>query len=92
MTSGTRIDSITAALTDPVTVDGTTWHPLAEIEMLPESATLRCPGDALASAALSHETTFGRSTTFIGLFALGFGLVALVLGSGAIVIGRYLPR
>lgn len=92
VTSGTRIDSIAAALTGPVTVDRTTWHPLAEIEVLPEAATLRCPGDALTSAALSGETTFGRSTTAIGVFALAFGLVALVLGSGAILVGRYLPR
>lgn len=92
LTSGIRIDSIAAALMDPVTVDGTTWHPLAEIEVLAESATLRCPGDALASAALSHETTFGRSTTTIAVLALAFGLVALVLGSGAMVVGRYLPR
>lgn len=81
----TRIDDFTFALGDPVTVDETTWYPFTEIEVLSEPATLRCPGVDLASVALSQESTFGRSTTFIGMIALGSGLFALVLGTGALL-------
>lgn len=92
LASGTAIGGLAYALGDPVTVDGTTWYPFTEIDVLPEPATLRCAEGDLASVALSQETTFGRTTTFIGVFGLGMGLVAVVLGALALLGGWMIRR
>lgn len=85
----TRMDSFTHALRDAVTVEETTWHPFTEIELRSSPATLTCPGDTLASAALSRPTTFGSLSGVIGAFALSSGLVSLVLGTLALVARRW---
>lgn len=84
--SGTRIGDFAFALSDPVTVDGTTWYPFAEIEVRSEPATLRCPGGDLSTVALSQESTFGPSTMLIGAVALGAGVLGLVMGSGGLLV------
>lgn len=90
--SGTRIGDFDFALGAPVTLDGTTWYPFTQIEVLPQPATLHCPGDDLASAALSRESTFGRSTTVIGVVALVSGLMGLVLGAGGLLTAWVVRR
>lgn len=90
--SGTRIGNFDFALGDPVTVGGTTWYPFTEIELRSEPATLRCAGDTLASAALSQQSTFGRSSTVIGLVALGAGVLGLVMGIPALIAGWTIRR
>lgn len=86
--SGTRIGNFDFALGDPVTVDGTTWYPFTEIDLRSAPATLRCSGDVLTSAAVSEQSTFGRSSTFIGYFALGSGAIGLILGVVALIAAR----
>lgn len=90
--SGTRLGAFDHALDDPVTVDGTTWYPFTQIELGSDPATLRCPGDLLSSAGVSQQSTFGGMTTFIGAFALGSGLLSLVLGVGALLAVRLVRR
>ena len=90
--SGNRIGGFDFALGDPVTVDGATWYPFAQIEVLPEPSTLRCSEADLTTLALSQESTFGRSTLAFGAIALGFGLFAIVLGAAALVAARMVRR
>lgn len=90
--SATKLGGLDYALGEPVTVDGTTWHPFTEIDLMPRPATLRCPGDVLAPAAISQQSTFGGSTTLIGSFALGAGLFALVMGVLALLASRVVRR
>lgn len=85
--SGTRVGNFDFALGDPITVEGTTWHPFTQIELRSEPATLTCPGDTLTPAALSEQSTFGRSTTTVGLVALGAGVLGLVMGVPALIAG-----
>lgn len=92
LASGTRIGDFDFALGDPVTARGATWYPFTEIELESQPATLRCSGDILSSAAVSEQSTFGRSSTFIGGFALGSGLLALVLGIVALLAGWKIRR
>lgn len=90
--SATRIGDFDRVLGEPVMVDGTTWYPFTEIEVRSEEATLSCSGDTLSSTAVSEQTTFGRSATFIGLIALGAGVAGLVLGSGALIVAWVVRR
>lgn len=90
--SGTRIGNVDFALGDPITVEGTTWHPFAQIELRSEPATLTCSDDTLSPAALSEQSTFGRSTTLIGLVALGAGILGLVMGIPALIAGWTIRR
>lgn len=86
--SGTRIGNFDFALGDPVTVDGTTWYPFTEIDLRSAPTTLRCSGGVLTSAAVSEQSTFGRSSSFIGYFALGSGAIGLILGVVALITAR----
>ena len=88
--SGTRLGAFDHALADPVTVDGTTWHPFTQVELRSDPATLQCSGDTLTSAALSEQSTFGRLTTLVGVVALGAGLLGIVGGVAALVVARVL--
>lgn len=90
--SGTRVGNFDFALGDPITVEGTTWHPFTQIELRSEPATLTCPGDTLTPAALSEQSTFGRSTTTVGLVALGAGVLGLVMGVVALIVGWTIRR
>lgn len=86
--SGTRMEAFTFALADSVHVHGVTWHPLTEIDLASQPATLRCDGDLLSTAAVSAPSTFGGLSLLVAVAALGFAPVALVLGVVVLVLLR----
>lgn len=86
--SGTRMDAFTFALADTVEVDGVTWHPLTEVDLVSQPATLSCPDALLSPAALSAPSTFGGTSLMVAGAALGFVPVALVMGVVVLVLLR----
>lgn len=85
--SQTRLDQLSHALGDPLTVDGVTWYPLTEVSLASRPATLSCPAIP-GQLAVADGGTFGGDSRMIGAFATGTGLLFFLLGAvGVGVLG-----
>lgn len=92
LASSLRMGAFDHALRDPITVDGTTWYPLTEVDLTSSPATLRCPGDVLSPAGVAEPSTFGGLTNLVSWTAFSFGLISISMGAIALVALRLTRR